>query len=181
MQTYETFRRVELEMAGAVQGAHMGHPDFRVNGKIFATLHPDYKFGMVKLTPEQQQRFVRDYPDVFAPEKGAWGLAGSTAVCLNLVSDDTLGEAITLAWQNIVVKSNAPKDKRPTRKSRWADGAFPGTSEAMVVQSAHAESCPFVYRFNPQGATHLRQRHDNTVRENDILNPTSDDLPNFAQ
>ena len=53
-----------------------------------------------KLTPEQQQRFVKEYPDIFVPEKGAWGRAGSTAVRLDLVSDDRLGEAITLAWQN---------------------------------------------------------------------------------
>ena len=95
-------------------------PDFRVNGKSFATLHHNYKFGMVKLTPEQQ-RFVRDYPDVFAPEKGAWGRAGSTAVCLDSVSDDTLGEAITLAWQNNVAKSAASKNgtrPRPKTKSR---------------------------------------------------------------
>ena len=104
-----------LAMAGAVESAHMGHPDFRVNGKIFATLHADYKFAMVKLTPEQQQRFVRDYSDAFTPESGAWGRAGSTAVRLDSVSNDTLGEVITLAWQNIAAKATAPK--RVTRKS----------------------------------------------------------------
>jgi hypothetical protein len=60
-------------MNGVVEGAHMGHPDFRVHGKIFATLHPDQQWGMVKLTPEQQRRFVREVPATFTPEKGAWG------------------------------------------------------------------------------------------------------------
>ena len=56
-------------MKDADEGAHMGHPDFRVNGRIFATIHPDPTYGMVKLTPEQQQEFIRDHPAVFAPEK----------------------------------------------------------------------------------------------------------------
>ena len=56
----EDFRRIALGMADAVEGAHMGHPDFRVNGRIFATLHPDHRHGMVKLTPDQQQQFVRE-------------------------------------------------------------------------------------------------------------------------
>lgn len=61
------FRRIALGMEGAIEGAHMGHPDFRVNSRIFATLHDDDRFGMVALTPEQQQRFTRGYP--FTPEK----------------------------------------------------------------------------------------------------------------
>ena len=50
----------------------MGHPDFRVGGRIFATIHPDPKWGMVNLTPEQQRQFVADAPDSFVPESGAW-------------------------------------------------------------------------------------------------------------
>jgi hypothetical protein len=63
-------------MKGAVESAHMGHPDFRVNGRIFATLHPDHQSGMVKLTPDQQRIFVRENPSAFIPENGAWGAAG---------------------------------------------------------------------------------------------------------
>jgi hypothetical protein len=88
-------------MNGVVEGAHMGHPDFRVDGKIFATLHPDQQWGMVKLTPEQQQRFVREVPATFSPEKGAWGRQGCTAVRLAAADDDVLGEAMTVAWQNV--------------------------------------------------------------------------------
>ena len=94
-------------MKGAVEASHMDHPDFRVNGRIFATLHHDMLWGMVKLTPDQQERFVRDAPGVFVPEKGAWGLQGCTAVRLAAVDEEMLGEALTLAWQNAVAKRSA--------------------------------------------------------------------------
>jgi hypothetical protein len=77
----------------------MGHPDFRANGKIFATLH-DRKSGMVKLTPDQQQGFIQEYAKSFTPEAGAWGRAGCTRVTLATIPEDVLGKAITLAWQN---------------------------------------------------------------------------------
>ena len=117
------FRRIALGMKGAVERAHMGHPDFRVNDRIFATLHHDQAFGMVKLTPDQQSEFIRDHPDAFAPESGAWGLAGCTKVRLASVPDETLGEAMTLAWRNIMNKGAPirPADKRsagPLRRSR---------------------------------------------------------------
>ena len=94
------FRRIALGLEGAVEGAHMGHPDFRVNNRIFATLHHDDRFGMVALTPDQQAQFMRDAPDAFAPESSAWGRAGSTRVHLTAVDEDMLGAAMTLAWQN---------------------------------------------------------------------------------
>jgi hypothetical protein len=72
---------------------------------------------MVKLTPEQQHRFVRDAPDAFKPEKGAWGLQGGTAVRFASADEDLLGEAMTLAWQNVPAKRVAPRQnaKRRTR------------------------------------------------------------------
>jgi hypothetical protein len=109
----EAFRRIALGMVGAFEGAHMGHPDFRVNNRIFATLHADAQFGMVKLTPGQQEQFMRDHPDAFAPESGAWGRAGCTSVRLASVSAETLGEAVTLAWQNV---ANRGESMQPTRK-----------------------------------------------------------------
>jgi hypothetical protein len=91
-------------MQGAVEGAHMNHPDFRADGKIFATLHPGNKFGMVKLTSEQQERFVREHRGTFAPENGAWGRQGCTKVRLDAVDEETLGEALTLARRNAATK-----------------------------------------------------------------------------
>jgi hypothetical protein len=105
MLSDKDFRRIALGMKDAVEGAHMGHPDFRLKGKIFATLHADRKHGMVKLTPEQQETFVRENPVAFAPENGAWGRQGCTAVRLDVADEDTVGEAMTLAWRNSAVKA----------------------------------------------------------------------------
>jgi len=110
------FRRIVLGMEGAVEGAHMGHPDFRLGGRIFASLHPDNRAGMVKLTPDQQQEFVRDNPDAFAPENGAWGRQGCTRVILASVDEDALGAAVTLAWQN-ALQSSTIKRSRSSKKS----------------------------------------------------------------
>jgi hypothetical protein len=114
------FRRIALGMRDAIEGAHMGHPDFRVYGRIFATLHPDHQFGMVKLTPDQQQKFVRENPTTFAPENGAWGRQGCTSVRLNSVDEDTLGEAMTLAWQNTATKGPARSTTAPRKRRRQA-------------------------------------------------------------
>ena len=116
------FRRIALGMEGAVEGSHMGHPDFRVNNRIFATLHHDPAFGGLALTPRQQERFLREHADAFEPASGAWGRAGATTVRLASVVEEALGEAMTLAWQNTVAKGpsrSARKRSAPTsRRSR---------------------------------------------------------------
>jgi predicted DNA-binding protein (MmcQ/YjbR family) len=109
--TAKEFRRLALGFQGATEGAHMGHPDFRAHAKIFATLHPGGESGMVKLTPEQQQQFTDADNTAFAPASGAWGRQGCTTVKLAAVDEDTLGEAITLAWQN-TKKENVVKRKK---------------------------------------------------------------------
>jgi YjbR len=111
--TENDFRRIALGMKDAMESSHMDHPDFRVHNRIFATLHPDLKWGMVKLTPEQQERFVADAGDAFVPEKGAWGLQGCTAVRLAVVDEEMLGEAMTLAWRDA-------REKGPTRRRKAA-------------------------------------------------------------
>jgi len=96
------FRRIALSMPGASESSHMSHPDFRVRGKIFATLgYPDAAWGMVKLTPEQQRAFVQLDPEAFAPVKGAWGEKGSTNVRIAVAREDLLQEAMTAACGNI--------------------------------------------------------------------------------
>jgi hypothetical protein len=112
----ERFRRIALGLKDAIEGSHMSHPDFRIHGKVFATIHGDHKWGMVKLTPEQQQTFVQQHPEAFAPENGAWGRMGCTKVRLDSVDEDTLGEAMTLAWQNSGQKSQ--KKKTTTRNTK---------------------------------------------------------------
>jgi hypothetical protein len=100
--TANQFRRLALEMADAVESAHMGHPDFRVRGKIFATLGaPDDGWGMVKLTPDQQQQFVHDQPNAFVPVPGGWGRKGATYVNLSSATPDTLRPALEAAWRNV--------------------------------------------------------------------------------
>jgi len=111
--TANEFRRIALGMDGASEGQHMGHPDFRVNGRIFATLTEDGSRGMVQLTPEQQQEFMDAHPATFVPAAGAWGRGGSTMVQLANADVDTIGEAMTLAWQKAV----AAKKSR-TKKAR---------------------------------------------------------------
>lgn len=103
--TPDSFRRIALSMPEASESAHMGHPDFRVNGKIFATLSPPGKgWGMVKLKPEQQQQLVAAQPDVFAPCQGAWGRQGCTYVQLRKVNRATLRNAMVAAWRNTAPK-----------------------------------------------------------------------------
>ncbi len=97
--TSDDFRRLALALPGATESAHMGHPDFRVNAKIFATLHyPDENWGMVKLSPEQQDSFVQSDPNTFVPVKGAWGRQGCTNVRLKAAEASSVEDALRLAW-----------------------------------------------------------------------------------
>jgi hypothetical protein len=115
--TPDEFRRLALNMNGATESAHMGHPDFRANGKIFATLYPDGASGMVKLTPDQQQDFMRADSRTFVPASGAWGRQGCTTVRLDSVAEDMLGEAMTLACQN-TVKASVSRNSKPARSTK---------------------------------------------------------------
>jgi YjbR len=113
------FRRIALGLKDTVEHEHHGHPDFRVGGRIFATLaYPDTKWGMVVLTPEQQQTFVRDLSDAFAPVKGKWGEKGCTSVRLAAVDEEALGEALTLARQNAVAKGPTGAASRKPRAAK---------------------------------------------------------------
>ena len=119
--TVAAFRRLALGLPEAVEGAHMGHPDFRVNGKIFATLgYPDGEWAMVKLTPEQQTAFVEGEPEVFRPVKGGWGLRGATNVRLSAAHPRALGPALATAWRNVAPRRLVEGDSQTSgrRKAR---------------------------------------------------------------
>ena len=118
MLSPEQFRRIALGMQDAVERAHMGHPDFRVNGKIFATLYPDGERGMVTLTPDQQQELMRADPAMFVPASGAWGRQGCTTVRLEAADESTVGEAMTLAWQHAAAQPVARRSKAPRSRTR---------------------------------------------------------------
>lgn len=107
--TSTEFRRIALTMPQAAEGAHMGHPDFRVKGKIFATLfsRDGAEFGMVKLKPGQQREFIANTSGVFTPCTGAWGRGGATQVRLAGVNKKTVKlvrSAIFTAWGNTAPK-----------------------------------------------------------------------------
>jgi hypothetical protein len=102
--TTATFRKMALEIPGAVESAHMNHPDFRIEGKIFATLRSinDEDWGMVKLTPEQQRSFMKKAPSVFSPCNGVWGEHGATNVHLPSAKKIVLRAALDAARKNAI-------------------------------------------------------------------------------
>ena len=105
-----------LKLPGVVELAHMGHPDFRVGGKIFATLSPDDTWGMVKLTPEQQGVFVREQPRVFEAFDNAWGRWGCTKVHLKAATKGVVGPAMAAAWENVA--AGGGRHERHERRGR---------------------------------------------------------------
>jgi len=100
--TADEFRAAALKVTGAIESSHMSHPDFRVNGKIFASLgYPDEGWGMVKLTATQQRAFMKEAPATFVPCAGAWGKRGATSVHLASAKKRILNKALRAASQNI--------------------------------------------------------------------------------
>lgn len=117
--TAEDFRRIALSLDGAEEGSHMGAVDFRVGGRIFATLASvSLGYGNLMLTPEIQAGFIADAPEVFLPIAGGWGKGGSTHIRLALASDDVLTGALKTAWKLRVEKNQKPvKRARAKKKS----------------------------------------------------------------
>jgi hypothetical protein len=99
--TPDDMRRIALTMPEAVESAHMAHPDFRVRGRIFATLWPAEGRGVVKLPAEQQGLLAEAEPSVFEPVPGAWGVQGWTNVRLAAADEATLRSAVTAAWRTV--------------------------------------------------------------------------------
>lgn len=124
--TPDQFRRIALSLAGVEERGHMGHPDFRVRGKIFATLgYPDNQFGTVMLSPEDQSILVRQYPKAFMPAAGAWGRSGSTSVKLRHAPARAVRIAIEAAWER---RARITKPERePSRKGAAAAKRHPRT------------------------------------------------------
>jgi hypothetical protein len=108
--TSRDFRRLALSLPETAEKAHQSHPDFRVAGKIFATLgFPDSQWAMVKLTPDQQTEFIDADPAVFVPVKGGWGRRGATNIQLRPAKSGSVRSALTAAWCNIAPKQMARK------------------------------------------------------------------------
>ena len=117
------FRRIALSLEGAEEGSHMGAVDFRVGGRIFATLAAvKHGFGNLMLTPEQQAAFVGDLPEVFLPVHGGWGRNGATHVRLAVVSEAVLEGALCTAWKLRVEKNAKSGNKSGRKKWQVANG-----------------------------------------------------------
>lgn len=120
------FRRIALSLPGVEESSHMGQPDFRVDGRIFATLASAKQgYGNLKLTLEQQAAFVEELPEVFLPIPGGWGRMGMTHIRLAAASEDVLAGALQTAWKlrserntNSGKKKPAPRERVPAAKNR---------------------------------------------------------------
>ncbi len=111
------FRQIALSLNGAEESSHMGSPDFRVDGRIFATLaSAKLGYGNLMLTPEQQAAFVEELPEIFIPVKGGWGRMGATHIKLDAANEDILAGALRTAWQLRVEKNAKSSKKKPQPK-----------------------------------------------------------------
>ncbi len=118
----DRFRRIACELPGAEESSHMGHPDFRANGRIFATLSGEMRGrGVLKLTPEQQAAFIAELPEIFEPVQDGWGRMGMTYILLDCADEDILRGALMTAYRNVTTKKPATIRKptaKPATKSR---------------------------------------------------------------
>ena len=119
--TPDDFRRIALTLEGAEEGSHMGSPDFRVGGRIFATLAAQAQgYGNLMLTPEQQAMFVAEAPEVFLPVHGGWGRNGATHLKLAAASEDLVFGALQTAWKLRIEKNAKARPQRATPSQKPA-------------------------------------------------------------
>jgi len=120
----EDFRRLALSLEGAAEGSHMGSPDFRVGGRIFATLASRSQgYGNLMLSPDQQAAFVEELPDVFLPIPGGWGRMGMTHIRLAEATGEIMAGALRTAWRLRLEKNaKSPKKRAPSKAIRKKSG-----------------------------------------------------------
>ncbi len=120
--TPDDFRRIALSLEGAEEGSHMGSTDFRVGGRIFATLAAQAQgYGNLLLTPEQQAAFVAEAPDIFIPIHGGWGRNGATHLKLSAANEDLVYGALQTAWKLRIEKNRkAPKPRSSAKRKTSA-------------------------------------------------------------
>jgi hypothetical protein len=113
------FRKLALSLPNAIESAHMGHPDFRLNDRIFATLSAQSKGrGVLKLTPQQQDSFIHEMPDVFEVIPGGWGRMGMTFVVLRQANEAILEGALATAYNNVKSRQDDARSKRSQRPGK---------------------------------------------------------------
>lgn len=117
--TAAEFRRMALSLPDTEERSHMNHPDFRVAGRIFATLgYPDTSRGMVKLFPDQQADWVASHPETFVPVNGAWGRQGCTHVLLQSADKEQVRTAMRAAWERAAPKAVVSGDPDANAKKK---------------------------------------------------------------
>lgn len=115
------FRTIALSLGGAEEKSHMNHPDFRVGGRIFATLGPKEAYGVVLVTPEEQSLLVESAPRAFRPLKGAWDAKGATEIVLAMADSTAMRSALTMAWRaRASSKADVAKSKKPEPRNKHA-------------------------------------------------------------
>ena len=113
------FKRIALSMEGAEESSHIGAVDFRVGGRIFATLASVKEgYGNLMLTPEIQSEFLRDRPDLFLPIRGGWGRNGATHIRLAVADEDSLLGALRAAWMLRVGKNSKSASRRVSKPAK---------------------------------------------------------------
>jgi hypothetical protein len=137
------FRRIALSLDGAEEGSHVGAMDFRVGGRIFATLaHAAKGYGNLIITPEQQAAFVEELPGVFLPVHGGWGRMGATHIRLAAATEDVCEGALRTAWKLRVDKNTKTKSKllspkiQAAKKSRPAPKIKPASKKSSPTKRA---------------------------------------------
>ncbi len=122
--TTDDFRRIALSLEGAEEGSHMGAADFRVGGRIFATLASQHLgYGNLMLTVEHQAAFVEEAPEIFLPIAGGWGRMGMTHIRLAEANEDVLSGALRVAWKLRVEKNEKSAKKTPVKRAAAAKKA----------------------------------------------------------
>jgi hypothetical protein len=139
--TPEQFRRAALKLPGAVEAAHHDHPDFRANGRVFASLSPAGQgWAMAKVSPEEQETFVRNEPAAFEPFNGAWGKAGCTRIKLDVAPAAAVEAALLMAWRG--AQATKPRATKPraakTPSAEKASKAAVERTPAKTVKAAKA-------------------------------------------
>jgi hypothetical protein len=137
------FRKLALNLEGAIESSHMNHPDFRLNNRIFATLsYQDKGCGVLKLTTEQQQAFLADQPHIFSPVQGGWGRMGMTFIHLNQADESIMAGALKTAYNNIASKGTrkkhsqekSPKQAQTNSPRKFARTAAPAKTPPGPLQ-----------------------------------------------
>lgn len=149
--TPDDFRRIALSLEGAEEGSHMGSPDFRVGGRIFATLAAQAQgYGNLMLTPEKQAEFVAEAPEVFIPVPGGWGRNGATHLSLATASEDLVYGALQTAW-----KLRSEKNRTSGRQVARPRAGEAGTGHPELGQAKMGLAVSQKKKTSRRKTTHL--------------------------